>query len=264
MTSNLLIGRPYVGLNATSITGSISADSSYPFTNAVIGSRAERVKFGSAATQPTITFDLGASLTSAVDFLFIGRADLLKQKGANNIFIRSSSDNSAYTTRLGTTSALSTRTFSGPRSEDLIFTSAFNDDTSGVSASAFRYWRLQVGNSGSSKIWEFGKAIFGPWFDMGRDPSFVRPIYRDKETNGERRAGVNLSLTWNGVTDAVRNNFISQIYKYRDVMPIVLYTTTYHDILNEHRTLFGRIKQAKFEYICVGYHKITVDFEELI
>ena len=178
MTTNLLIGRPYIGRNAT-LTGSVSADSSYPFSNIVMGGRQDRAKFGSAATQPYITHDLGASLTSAVEFLYIGQATLLTARGANNVVLRSSSDNVTYTDRLGTSTALSTRTFSGPRSEDLLFTTAFNNDIGTTSASAYRYWRLQVGNSGSSKTWEIGKAFFGPWFDMGRDPSFVRPIARD-------------------------------------------------------------------------------------
>jgi hypothetical protein len=263
MTTNLLIGRPYIGRKAT-LTGSISADASYPFTNSVMGGRADRVKFGSAATEPYIKHDLGASLTSAVEFLFVAKANLLKAKGAIRLTLSSSSDDASYTSRLGTTAALSTRTYSGPRSEDLIFTSAFNDDVTALNVTAYRYWRLYTGNSGSSKVWEFGKAMFGPWFDMGRDPSFVRPIARDKNDPSERRAGIKLSLEWVGITDAVRNSFFAEIVNYKDIMPIVLYTVSYHDILNEHRTLYGKITKASFKYLSTNSNRVTIDFEELI
>jgi hypothetical protein len=70
----------------------------------------------------TIKFDLGASVTKALSYAFIARANILKSQGATEALIESSPDNAAWTSRIGTTANFQSKTFSGPRSEDLMTT----------------------------------------------------------------------------------------------------------------------------------------------
>lgn len=217
-----------------------------------------------STTDIELTYALPSGTTKVADFLYLARADILKAQTVNKCLLRSSPDNVTYTSRLGTTAAFQTRTFSGPRAEDLVFTRTFNDDTGGVSVSGFRYWKLVIGCTSNSKR-PFSKAYFGSFFDFGRDPVYPVTITRVENGSTIRDSAHQVVFIWEGITDAKRIEFQTSVAKYQQVTPLVLYTTSYHDVMFDFRSLPVWLKDLEFNAGPVpGINTLTATFEEVI
>jgi hypothetical protein len=266
MTTNLLIGYPDIPFRASAPTlVSGTEDSTLPATNAISGGRAQCFTLSSAAGVTDFKCDLGAATTAAINFLYVARGLVLKKQGSTAALLSSSTDDITYTPRIGTTSALQTRTFTGPQGDDLFFASGFNDDVAGtLPTSAFRYWRFRYGVSSPTKKWFFSKLYFGTLFDMGRDPVIESMnLSCSVRENGNREPRMNFTLKWEGITNTIRNSFISNIYRWREVNPVVLYDTNNY-IFNGAKTIHCSILKAEISNRTAASSDLTAEFEEQV
>jgi len=227
----------------------------------VNGSRANYTTIASQSVSiddiVTIEYDLGSGNTSSSDYFIVSRADLILAQGASfTVKHATSTDDITYTDRESVVGLSSSNLF-GTESEDLLITTG-----GGVSTRYHQFLCLRT--SVSSFTIDFNKIYFGPAFDFGVDPVYPRRLERVTVNDKDRRSKYVFSLTWRGVTETIRNSFIEKILRYKDINPVFLYTTTYHDVLNEHRLLHCIIKGAIITPIVSGRTDITLDFEELI
>jgi hypothetical protein len=264
MPSNLLIGYSSTALDATLTLVSGSADSSYPLANIALGDRGKIFRLSAAANEVEIKMDLGASATATTSYLFVARANLLKAQGATKLTLRSSADDVTYTDIIGTNSGLQTRTFTGPASEDLVFTATLNDQiASSLPSTARRYWRLKFGDSVVSKAWNFSKVFCGEWFDMGRDPVAPLTMKRERDSDSARRARYELTLEYQGVTDAKVEEFMTRVWQRKDVAPVVLYDSG-NVLLYGMRTLHCGISSVERTRTHKNVNALRIQLEELV
>jgi hypothetical protein len=266
MATNLLIGSPTIPFNTSiiSISGA-SEDPAQSLTNLVAGGRGAAFQTLAAAGVTDVIFDLGASTTKAAEFFFIACAKVLKQQGSTQALLSSSPDNVTYTSRLGTTTGFLTKTFSGPQGDDLICAVGYNDDIGGsLPTSAFRYWRFRFGVASPTKKWMIRKLYCGTFFDFGKDPE--RPTFelsRGVRTLNDREPAIRFSLTWKGITNTLRQSFISTIYRFRDVMPVVLYDTN-DKLFDGWHTVHCTILSGKWTRRTALTCDLTLEFEEQV
>lgn len=269
MTSNLLMGYPSVQFLASSVdyrSGSYgTADPSRPLANAGMGSRNDLVGTLGTFDPMIIRWDMGASSTFTANYLFVAGANLLKSLGALKckLFWH---DGATGDVIVGTDTQLQTRTFTGPRSEDLMFASGFNDTEGGtIPSPAKRYAELHIGIDNSTpKTWVFRKAYCGLFFDMGHDPIITDfKLTSDVRNQWNREPRMSFTLKWKGVTETIRTSFISSIYRYRDVMGLVLYDTNNY-IFNGAKTMHCSLVGATFSNRTHATCDIECNFEELI
>lgn len=267
MSTNLLIGYPDIPRLASSISISgTTENSSRPILNVVTGGRGEYFQAGgSAASTAYLQFDMGAGVTDTAEYLFVPNAKWLKAAGANRLLL-SGWDGSTETDIIGTSTGLATRTFSGANGDDLMFASGFNDQISGaLPSAAYRYFRLRFGDSTAteSRNWRFSKAYFGRFFDMGRDPVYPREATLRAQSLTERRGGYNFRFTWRGVTDEKVAELFETIL--RDIeSPVVLYTSSYHEVLFSMRTLHALVTEHSVQPISVNSNLVELTFSEII
>jgi hypothetical protein len=258
--TNLLIGYPDIPLRGT-VTASATEDSSYPVANLITGSRGNMFQFNATVTAPWIKSDMGASATASMQYFFIARANLLKAGGATQLTLQSSTNDSVWTDRIGAAASFQTRTFTGPRSEDLLFTSSFNDDEGGYSSSAFRYWRI-LGATTASKFM-FSKWYCGNWFDFGREPAYPAEQTRGALHSNQREPSYIFDLTWVGISNSLKESFIDTIVKYKDISPVVLYDAADY-VLNAHKTLHAWVREVDITVDVYNQHTIRARFEEAL
>lgn len=259
MTSNLLIGYSDIPRTST-ITLSDTQDSNYPSTNLVMGGRGLLFRYNAAVTSAWIKCDAGASGAS-MSYFALCRANLLKTEGVTKAVMASSPNDAAWTDRIGTSAAFQTRTFTGPRSTDLLFTSTFNDQVGAYTASAIRYWRLTM--DGTSGKRHFSKLFLGSWFDMGREPIYPAEHSRAAIVMNGREAPCTFSLSWQGITNTSLNSFIDKIVKYKDIAPVFLYDTNGY-VLNGWTTFHAWVKNVSIQSNIYNQNSLTVVFEEAI
>ena len=106
--------------------------------------------------------------------------------------------------------------------------------------------------------------MFGTGFDLGRDPVYPRSIERRLLKKSNRTQTYGFSFSWEGITDATLASFQSSIFKHIDAMPIVLYTTSYHDVLNEAMAVHCKIVSGNFSKVAPDSNRIKLEFEEEI
>lgn len=162
------------------------------------------------------------------------------------------------TARLAGTGTLDTDTLYGAQSRDIV--SNFTAST------AYRYYYTQIGNPSQTAIdYEHSKQYFGTGFDMGRDPLYSRVFRRDARYPSARDGAVIIELEWEGITDAIRNSFYDKIVKYKDVNPVYLYTTSYHDVLQGMRGVHCRLVSCDMQTgRRYDTNRIKCTFEEVI
>lgn len=160
-----------------------------------------------------------------------------------------------FTTPLAGTTALDAETLIGPQSEDFLETF--------TASTAYRYWNFWAG-ADVSNDYPVNKVMFGTGFDLGRDPVYPRQIQRRLLAKSNRTQTYGFSFSWEGITDATLASFMSSIFRFKDAMPIVLYTTSYHDVLNEAMAVHCKIASGSFTKVAPDSNKITLEFEEEI
>lgn len=256
MPTNLLIGTSDIPVAATTASVTGTASTMYPLENLFAGNRTDLFRLNTAASSPiVVSFDLGAGVTKAANFLYIGSASLLKNNGVTAVRLVGSSTNSigAGTTILNLTS-FSSQALYGPDSNDLI--QKFTTST------AYRYWFVEYTTSGTSKI-PHSKLFFGSYFDVGLDPNGPATIARIKQGGAQRRPTYSFDITWNGVSYTKAVQMYLNFYRKKRFSPIVLFTDTWHDMLMDNRVLFCRITNMSMPPRVTDFCDVTATFEEM-
>ena len=235
MATSLLISYPDIPLRAT-MTVSGAASSGYTAFDTITGPRELIYKTDSSAASFNFDYDLGVGVTASANHLIVARANLIsghESSGTPTVTLKADTS-AAYANTIQAATNVSTANFYGPQSNDMIMT--FSAST------AYRYWRFLVTAGTSIDFCPVSKIYFGTGFDMGRDPEYARTLQRDVMRNGNREGRYIVIAKWEGITDAKAQSFISTIAQYRDIHPVFLYTTSYHDILNELKVIHCYLK----------------------
>lgn len=257
MATNLLWGYSDIPRKGI-VTVTPDASTSFPVTNVCLGPRRRIYQAGVSMATHRITWDLGSTVTRAVSYLYLARAKLMFDRDATvAVALESSSDNITWTSRIAS-SPIASGDKVGPRTEDYLKTT--------TQTSAFRYWRLTLNNVGSTAILPaFSKAMFGPAFDFGRDPDWSRAMQRTVLNKGVREPRYTLQLEYRAITNAVVQSFDTEIAAYRDIAPVVLFTTSvYHELLNSAKAMHCLITDFAVTPVSVNNNTISITLEELI
>lgn len=255
MATNLLFGYSDIARKGT-LTVTPDASTSWPATNVCLGPRRKIYQGGTSLATHRLTWDLGSSTTRAVDYLYLARANLMWARDSTvAVALESSSDNVTWTSRIAS-SPIASGDKVGPRTEDYLKTT--------TQTSAFRYWRLTLNNTGASAILPaFSKAMFGPAFDFARDPDWSRAMQRIVLNRGVREPRYTLQLEYKAITNAKLQSFISEIIEYREVAPVVLFTTsTYHELLNSVKALHCLITDFAVTPVNVNNNTLSITLQE--
>jgi hypothetical protein len=255
MATNLLWGYSDIPRKGT-LTVVPDANTSFPATNVCLGPRRKIYQGGISLATHRLTWDLGSSTTRAVDYLYIARANLLWARDSTvAVALESSSDNVTWTSRIAS-SPIASGDKVGPRTEDYIKTT--------TQTSAFRYWRLTLNNTGSTTILPaLSKVMFGPAFDFGRDPSWSRALQRTVLNRGVRESRYTLQLEYRAIPNSTLQSFVTEIIEYRDIAPVVLFTTSvYHELLNSAKAMHLLITEFQVLPINVNNSTLVITLEE--
>lgn len=262
MTTNLVIGYPQITVDST-ITTSTAFATTAPKENVLSGPRAMYGELATATTELWLKANLGSSQQKTIDFFYIARANILKAMGSTSVLLQGSTDDVSYSNIAGCLATFQSATLYGPRSEDIIFTSELANSTHGtLSASpTYRYWRSYFASGDPSKKYPFSKVMYGAWFDMGRDPE-DRHV---SEISGtwDRESRLVYRFAWRGISKTVKESFVTSLINKRE-NGCILYTKSYHDLLNEHRVLHCQIVDYSITVLTEGLFDISATFEEMI
>lgn len=256
----------------------ISYADDYPMESLFYGERSNWGIHTSVQTNIELIFDLGLGYSRTVDhFILCGVLNLVQVGIAASAILAGSPDGSAWTNQLGCTTGFSSLTRSGPNSQDIVFTTAFNDTIAGTLA-AYRYWRCKIATSGSSQALWFSKVYCGAFFDMGQEPDYFEweilsddvdtwryprgHVLMTKSTHTRNR----VTIEWDGVTDAKAASFATTILKNPYRHTVVLYTATYHDVLAGYRALHCRVMadECSIKQVKQDWNNITLVCEEMV
>lgn len=255
MASNFLIGIPTIARDST-VTCSRTADSLYPFANLFGGNKTDLFYLASAASGDTrLTFDLGSGNTSFMNYLYIGKANLLQQAYVDTITIKANSTNDYGTaTTIKTLSSFTSQTLFGPNTEDYIEKLS--------NSSAYRYWFVNYNATSASKV-PHAKLFFGKYLDVGRDPNAPATITRLKQGGATYRSNFSFKISWEGIEYSKAIEVYLNLYRTRRYRPLVIFTDTWHDILMGHRVIFCRLTEMQIPPRVTDYCDISATFEEL-
>lgn len=238
-----------------------------PFINTFRGERYQYWKSSYTASEHNGVYDVGTGNTKSSNFVVLSRLDFARASATTIDFkLQSSSDDSSYTDR-ATITDIDTATLKGPWANDYVSTF--------TATSAFRYWRAKfVKTSGSDFQLKIGKIYFGTALDLERDPAFQIQRKLSGEVSFITSGGVEypgrvkhptyeISLRWEGVTDANAESFNSKITKKRHTTPIFLYTTSFHDPLDGKELIHVKCVEVFQEQKFVNWNVIEARFVEV-
>lgn len=256
MPSNLLIGYADIPNAAATTTLSRTESGLYPYSNLFGGNKTDIFTLSTSASgDTTATFDLGTSAVKGSNFIYIARANLLQQASINTITIKAGSTNNyAGATTIRTLSSFTTQTLYGPNGDDYI--------ESHTASSTFRYWFINYNATAASLI-PHAKFFLGTSFDPGRDPNAPATITRIKQGGAQIRPTFSFDITWEGIAYTKAIEMYLKFYKTRRFVPLVLFTTTWHDILMGHRVIFCRLTEMSMPPRVTDYCDISATFEEM-
>lgn len=263
MTCNLLFCYPDILLDGTFTQFSTTPETGYSDENIVTGPRSAQYRSDADANTITITIDLGSGNSSSVEYLLMARADIAKAQGMTGFRCGGNGVGSGFTYTLGTSSSAQSASYDGTRSEDLIITESYNDDIGTHTDTAHRYWEIKISSPGNYPL-QFSKIYMGDFFDLGSDPEYPMQLLDDQIDISARRSAMRFELTWTGITNAKRTDFIEKIGSKIAENPVFLYTQNYHDYLNDARLIHCMIETFRFQTITVDNNNLSVTFEELI
>lgn len=262
MATNLLFAYPQIWVDGT-LSISASAATGYPKENVTAGPRRRSTRLATAASGLTISVDLGSALQKTIQYVIVSRADILKNQGCTIAAVEASSDNfvANFNSVGGTSGNFQSKTFYGPRSEDVLFTSSINSDYGALSyTGTYRYWRISF--QGATVAWQANKVYLGSWFDMGRDPTSVR-VEKRVTSLQDRDSRYVFTFDWEGLTDQTKEYFTFYIAD-KPYDGVFLYTSSYHDLLLGHRLLHCRLVEHRWSQSFTGANNLSATFEEMI
>lgn len=263
MATNLRIGYPVIPLAASSVSlltdvgiaGPTEATGT-PITNAFGGNWTDIFRANDGYTNLLLYFTLAS--TYSADFFWLGDCKILKGEGATRLLLAHHTSNSyGSSTRELDLNPLSGETLYGPASTDLFYTF--------TATAARQYWWVNILGP-STTNYAFSKLMFGTGFDMGRDPDekggFVTS--RTRPAGSQRRAAYKFEISWSGVSYAKAVEFYQLVSLKRRHQPFILYTTAYHELMNNHRCVFGRFTEVSSPPVVTGVCDVSAVFEELV
>jgi hypothetical protein len=254
MTTNLLIGNAGVGLRTLSVACNNTADTRYPATNLLGGNKTDYFRLATATSGDTrITINTTASQTA--NFLYLGKANTLKKGGVGTITLRGhSSNNYAGATTITTVSSFGSASLVGPDEDDYITTFA--------TTASYPWWFINY-NAASASYVHHAKCFVGQLFDSGRDPTGIVSSVREQRLGANRRSAYTFDLSFEGMSYAKAVEMYQRFYFPRRHQPVILTTTSYHDILFGHRVLYGRIINMTTPPRQTGSCDVTMTFQEM-
>lgn len=275
----LVICYPDIPARATRTVLFISEEDDYPRGNLAGGHRANSFRFAANGTTPQILYDMGPTGTAAAEYMILAHANRLVADTVTTALLKSSADNTTYTSRLGASASLSAKPLMGPQLNDLIFASGINDDIGGTLPTApYRYWRLDLTATVAGRQ-PFSKLYFGRFFDFGVEPESYK-ISREpaRENQFRSRTGQKVmqrledavykfTFTWAGVSDALIDAFFQTVMAYEYTLPgVFLYTRAQHQLLDGQRLVHCSVLSAEATHVSAvnDYNRLTVTFEEQI
>lgn len=275
---SLLVCYPDVPANAMVVTTSATMDDLYPIENTFYGERWSFSQRAATGTSLTITYDLGTGNTRTVDHFIVAGCQALRANSVTECRLQGSADGTTWVNQLGTAANFLTRSFMGPDGDDVIFTSAVNDQFA-ASLTAYRYWRVVLSSVGSHSF-SVSKIYFGSSFDFTKEPDFYDmkiSTERDSDTWRYPRGHVIMSkafypkhrftIEWDGLSDTVAKNVCTTLLSNPFKNHVFLYTGTHHDPLYDNRLIHARIiadsctiepKKGEGNWVVV-----SMEFEEL-
>lgn len=266
MSSPLLIAYPDIPWRAAGVASTIATDDWHPHYNLFKGQRYHHARFASTSSDREIKFTMNDGEESSVSYAILARADLLIDQGVTQLLIASSSDDASYTNRIAYTPIVGDLV--GPRQQDIVQTITETSD--------FKYWRTRL--QAPSAVLRYSKLYFGNMFDMGVAPSDFdfelteptqRPFVADSTASHYVQMAqprYRLRITWDGVSDAVKDSFVSKIVFQKEKKGFFLYTTDQHHILNDVGLLHVQLTASSVEET-VGYpnwNRISCVFDEVL
>jgi hypothetical protein len=246
--------------------------------NAFYGAQYSYAQITQNATSLSITFDMGTGVTRNPDYFLIGGTYPLRTLGCTQARLDASNDQVTWSAQLGTNATFASKTFFGPYDDDIIFTTAVNNDLTRV-AGNYRYFRTNFAWTTSAKA-SFSRLFFGNGFDMGVEPSSYDmevSVERDADTWRYPRGNIVMSkayypkhritIEWDGVSDAKANEFCQKILSNPYSDSFYLYTSTHKDPLYDN-TLINCKLLAESSSITkksdvLNWNDIVAVFEEI-
>jgi hypothetical protein len=271
--TNLLISYPAIPFDSIDRAQSVTFNERRLADNVITG---ERYQYATATAGASGTiefeFDLGVGNTSTVDHVVLINSQKLIDQGTTEINLDTASNGVGGTyTNVWNLDPLIAGV--GTHEKDLI--------VSGLNLTAARTWKFWL-SGGASTTRDISKIYFGTALDLEKDPAsfnfeLISPegsYLKGEDGNyhsvrlGEKKFQV--SLSWQGVSDAKANLFYSKICRYWQKHLFALYTTAEHRILNNHYMIYGRFVSqpiiSRTEVLeagaWVGYNNISAVFVE--
>jgi hypothetical protein len=254
MPANLLIANCGIPLDAIGVGVNNTQDSRFIKENLFGGNKVDSFRLATATSGDTrLTFSTSGK---TANFLYLGKALTLKNDDVGTITVKAhSADVYGSATTITTLSSFGSTTLMGPDSDDYVTTFA--------TSSSFPYWYVNYNASAASLILH-SKCFFGTYVDPGKDPTGSVSATRIRPTGARRRAAYTFELSWEGLTYAKAVEMYQKFYRNRRHNPIILFTTSYHDILFGHKVLFGRVLDMTVPPRQTDYCDVTMSFEEIV
>lgn len=256
MSTNLVFG--YADIPQASEFSSINhvPNTLYPYTNLFGGNKVDRFYLDSPTTSDlVISFALRYAQPQSIDFIYLGKANLLQQSLVNSVTVKANtSDDLASATTVATYNPFNIEELYGPENEDFI---------SLISESGqYRYWWVIYGTAASS-LFPHSKLLFGKVFDPGLDPNQNATITRLRTGGLSRKSVFSFQFTWNGMTYEKAVDMYNTFYMTKRFVPLVLITRDWHDILMGNRAIFCRLTDMSLPPRITDYCNVSATFEEL-
>lgn len=252
MATNLLILYPQIQFFGE-ILSSTTAATGFEEENAINAARHEHYKISADGTTSSVVYDYATNISP--NFYCIARADLLERNDPGNIDVNLIGSNVSGLTDVTISNTLGSSNLVGPNNEDFVDLN--------IAPGSYRYWK-SITLSSASFQHEYSKFWSGIAFDFGVDPYWPRRLNRIYSSYADRKATHTFTFKWSGITNDKRQEFISNIYKYKETNSIFLATSFYHDVLNEYKCIHCWIRDARWTSKEQSLNDLEMTFEEAI
>lgn len=140
--------------------------------------------------------------------------------------------------------------------EDDIFIEYFTE------TSSLRYWQVWYGATQATKYPQ-QKTLFGKALDFGRDPLCTRKI-RSSQDKDKRRGNYEFTFEWHGITSTLRDQFEDYVAQYKNEVPVLLFTDSYHWALGNQRAIYCTLENYNITAEPAQVWTISANFKEVL
>lgn len=263
---NLVISYPNVAKNSAMIATNQTWNILKNHWNLYRGNRYHYAELAGASSSPREwVFTLNEAQT--VDHIILARADLLVASGDTNIRLEFSNDGTLW--QESWIDTITSAKLTGIRNQDFVVnTYNFGNRP---------YWRFTI--TGGTGVTQFSKLYIGKAFDFGVNTSSIndRIFFPNQQrfigTSGSAylqqvESGRNIiNLTFDGVTDAEADRFISEIASMQNThQGVFLWNPNETRLLNQNVLIHCRIVDWSKKDVLgfPNWNQITIELEELL